>query len=200
MNVSSSGDGGRADQLVAAALTVLNADPAASMAQIATAAGVGRATLHRHFASREDLITEIGDRSIRRWEASLLASGAPALAGDASGSSAAPDAAALRAALEELVGRYVQDAGDFGFALTNPEIERHPDFRERCLALIAIETRVFASAQRVGVLRDDVPTEWIGHVLFGLLRSGIDARHYENVAPRLIPGLVAGSFFAAVGS
>lgn len=191
MSVSSSGEGGRDDRLVAAALATLNADPSASMAQIAAAAGVGRATLHRHFATREDLVREIGERGIARWEASLHASGAPALGEDA-------DAATHRAALEDLVERYVQDADDFGFALTNPEIERHPDFRERCLALIEIEVRVFTAAQRAGVLRDDVPAEWIDHVLFGLMRSGLDARHYGNVAPRRIPGLVADSFFAAV--
>lgn len=183
---------GRVDQLLSAALVALNADASASMAQIATAAGVGRATLHRHFATRDDLIHEIGDRGISRWEASLRDSGAAGLAETG-------DADAQRAALHDLVARYTQDAEDFGFALTNPEIQQHPDLRDRCLALIAIETRVFTAAQRAGVLRDDVPAEWIGHVLFGLLRSAIDARHYENVAPRAIPGLVHSTFFAAVG-
>lgn len=193
MSVSwSAGGGSREDQLVASALVTLNADPGASMAQIATAAGVGRATLHRHFATREELVREIGERGLGRWEASLRASGLSTLEADAG-------ADAFRAALEDLLARYVQDAEDFGFALTNPEIERHPDLRDRCLALVELESRGLAAAQRAGVLRDDVPPEWIDHVLFGLLRAGLDAHHYENVAPRLIPGLVAGSFFAAVG-
>lgn len=162
------------------------------MAQIAAAAGVGRATLHRHFATRDDLIREIGLRGIGRWEASLRDSGAEDLADTG-------DADVQRSALRDLVTRYTQDAEDFGFVLTNPEIQQHPDLRDRCLAMIEIEIRIFAAAQRAGVLRDDVPAEWIGHVLFGLLRSGIDARHYENVAPRAIPGLVLSTFFAAVG-
>lgn len=183
---------GRVDHLLGAALVLLNADASASMAEIAAAAGVGRATLHRHFATRDDLIREIGVRGIGRWETSLRDSGAEDLADTG-------DAAVQRSALRDLVTRYTQDAEDFGFVLTNPEIQQHPDLRDRCLAMIEIEIRIFAAAQRAGVLRDDVPAEWIGHVLFGLLRSGIDARHYENVAPRAIPGLVLSTFFAAVG-
>lgn len=191
MTVSPEGADDRIDRLVAAALTALNADPGASMAAIAEAAGVGRATLHRHFAGRDELVLEIGTRSLGRWEASLVASGAPDLADG--------DADAHRAILDDLIRRYVRDADDFSFALTNPEIERIPVLADTCMRLIAMENRVFGSAQRAGVLRDDVPTEWIGHVLFGLLKSGLDAQRYGDVAPRLIPDLVVDTFFAAVG-
>ncbi|MEV4422080.1 TetR/AcrR family transcriptional regulator [Patulibacter sp. NPDC049589] len=189
MSVSpSAGD----DRLIAAALTVLNGDPTASMAQIAAAAGVGRATLHRHFATRDDLVLAIGARSLERWEGSLRAEGTLELVGT-------DDADAHRAALDGLLRRYVQDAGDFRFAMDNPEIERHPALGETVLRLCALETELLASAQRVGVLRDDLPAVWIDHVLFGLLRSGLDAQRYGDVAPRDIPDLVVRTFFAAVG-
>lgn len=42
--------------LVEAAFKVLGQDPSAPLSRIAEAAGVGRATLHRHFPSRSDLI------------------------------------------------------------------------------------------------------------------------------------------------
>lgn len=201
MSVSSESPDGRGDRIMAAALSTLNADAGASMARIAEAAGISRATLHRRFATRDDLVLEIGRQSVGRWEATLRASDVLALTGaegDA-GAGAAPDPDVLRAALDALVRRYVQDAQDFGFALTNPEIEQIPELAETCLRLIALETRVFVAAQRVGVLRDDQPAEWIGHVLFGLLKSGLDARRYGDVAPRTIPDLVAGTFFAAAG-
>ena len=57
------------DEILATAQRHLNLDPRASMAVLASAAGVGRATLHRHFASREDLLHELGTRSLDRWEA-----------------------------------------------------------------------------------------------------------------------------------
>jgi AcrR family transcriptional regulator len=185
----------RDDRLVAAATAALNADPGASMASIAEAAGVGRATLHRRFATRDDLVVELGTRAFARWEAALQDSGALALAED----DGTADPAAHRAALEDLVRRFVREAADYSFAITHPDVERHPALVDACARLIALDVRVLTAAQRAGVLRDDVPAEWIDHVLFGLLRSGLDAVRYGDVAPRAIPDLVLTTFFAAVG-
>ncbi|MGE4424874.1 MAG: TetR/AcrR family transcriptional regulator, partial [Solirubrobacteraceae bacterium] len=64
--------------------------------------------------------------------------------------------------------------------------------------LIALETAFLASAQRVGVLRDDLPPEWIEHVLFGLLVAARDAQRYGTVAPRLLVDLVHDSMLRGV--
>ncbi|MGE4428192.1 MAG: TetR/AcrR family transcriptional regulator, partial [Solirubrobacteraceae bacterium] len=110
------------DPILVAALRALNADPTASMAQIAEAAGVGRATLHRHFASREVLLHEIGVHALDRWEASLRASGVVVATGG-------DDADVHRTALRAMVERYVGDTETFSFALTSPELEAHPDLK-----------------------------------------------------------------------
>jgi AcrR family transcriptional regulator len=59
-----------------AATRVLVADPQASMADVAAAAGVARRTLYGHFSSREDLVTAIAGRvveglraCVQRWDA-----------------------------------------------------------------------------------------------------------------------------------
>ncbi|MSW53153.1 MAG: TetR family transcriptional regulator, partial [Actinobacteria bacterium] len=95
MNVSGGSFDARGDQIVTAALATLNADPGASMAEIAEAAGVGRATLHRRFATRDDLVLEIGHRSLGRWEATLRASGVLELTGAEGAPGGAGDEAAL---------------------------------------------------------------------------------------------------------
>ena len=45
--------------ILEAAVEVLTADPAASLADIAAAAGVGRTTVHRYFPERADLVTAL---------------------------------------------------------------------------------------------------------------------------------------------
>ena len=47
------------DAIIEAAFDLLSRNSGASLGDIASAAGVGRATLHRHFASRDDLIKSL---------------------------------------------------------------------------------------------------------------------------------------------
>lgn len=40
------------------------ADPSASLAQVASAAGISRTTLNKHYATRDDLVVAVGRRSL----------------------------------------------------------------------------------------------------------------------------------------
>jgi TetR/AcrR family transcriptional repressor of lfrA len=63
MSVSKSNDGGARSRtrraILDAAMSVLAEQPTASLGDIATAAEVGRSTLHRYFAERSDLLREL---------------------------------------------------------------------------------------------------------------------------------------------
>lgn len=48
-----------------AAFATYAAKPTATLAEVATAAGIGRATLHRHFKGREDLMTALALKAIK---------------------------------------------------------------------------------------------------------------------------------------
>jgi len=52
------------DAIIEAAFELYNESPSASLADIAARAGVGRATLHRHFKGREDLLRVLASRAI----------------------------------------------------------------------------------------------------------------------------------------
>ncbi|MCY6381077.1 TetR/AcrR family transcriptional regulator [Hoeflea prorocentri] len=54
--------------IIEAAFEVFGRDPSASLAQVADAAGVGRATLHRQFAGRDDLIRALLYQAVREIE------------------------------------------------------------------------------------------------------------------------------------
>ncbi len=51
---------GRGQSLLDVAAGVLVADPAASLAEVAKAAGIGRTTLHKQYATRDDLLCAVG--------------------------------------------------------------------------------------------------------------------------------------------
>ena len=174
---------GSRDDLLAAVQRRLNADPTASMADLAEAAGVGRATLHRHFASREDLLRDIGTRSLDRWEQSLDAAGVAAAVGSG-------DRATVEAALRDVVARFVADSDDFGFALTDTFMLHDPDHKARSEQLFDREVTLYAAAQATGLLRPEVPARWIGHTVYGLLVAARDALDTGDVARRGLADLV----------
>ena len=61
------------EAIIAAALELFNANANTSMSEIAVRAGVGRATLHRHFRTREDLVRVLGEQALAATEAAVRA-------------------------------------------------------------------------------------------------------------------------------
>lgn len=181
------------DEILAAAQRHLNIDPRASMAVLAAAAGVGRATLHRHFASRDDLLHELGTRSLDRWEESMDAVDTRAVA-------ASGDAARITACLTELFSRYLADSDDFGFALTDSYLTSAPDLVTRSDRLAEREVELLAAAQEAGVLRDDVPSRWLTHAVYGLLVGAREAVREGDVARRDLDALVLSTFLKGASS
>ena len=56
---------GTEERMLDAAIRVLGERPEASMQEVATASGVGRATLYRYFSTRDDLVRAIRLRALR---------------------------------------------------------------------------------------------------------------------------------------
>ncbi|WP_018157428.1 TetR/AcrR family transcriptional regulator [Demetria terragena] len=165
------------DDLIDSALATLNQSPSSSMADIAEAAGISRATLNRHFASRDALIGELGRRALDRWEGSL----------DDSGDRAAiksGDPSVLREAITTLLRHYVADAEIFGFTLTETRLDHIPDLADRARALERREQALISAAQRAGVLRSDVTPQWISWSVFGALVGTRDGLRFGDLARR----------------
>src|ERR1700722_9666399 len=85
--------------LLDVAAEVLVADPAASLAEVAEAAGIGRTTLHKHYATRDDLLRAVGHRAIDLWEHAITAVTDPAPRPDAATRTPVPGPAAAAAGL-----------------------------------------------------------------------------------------------------
>src|SRR5262245_42036263 len=126
------------------AAQVLVADPSASLAQVAEAAGIGRTTLHKHYPTRDELIRAVGHRAIDLWEQALddVADG--------------PDGG-LRSVIEAMIPLGPQMA----FLFRTPAFDHLHDFAERYRSAEARVLAVLRRAQRRGVLAPHVPDWWL---------------------------------------
>ncbi|WP_205474057.1 TetR/AcrR family transcriptional regulator [Nocardioides sp. SYSU D00038] len=181
------------ESLLAAAQRQLNADPLSSMAVVAAAAGAGRATLHRHFASREALLLEIGERSLGRWEQRLDEHAVEEVA-------ASGDPGRIRECIRGLVRSFVDDSDDFGFALTDHFIVTDPVLVARGDTLVEREVTLWEAAQAAGVLRPDLAPRWISHAMYGLLVSAREALRAGDVARRDVGDLVVSTLLVGAGA
>jgi AcrR family transcriptional regulator len=165
-----------------AAVEVLVADPSASLAEVAFAAGIGRTTLHKHYATRDDLLRAVGHRAMDRWEAAI-------------GSVAADAGGGLRDLAEAMisVGPYL------AFLWRNPSFDHSADLGHRAKGAEAQALTVLERAQNQGVMRADVPGYWLLHTFYALVYVAGESVADGDLAPRAAPDLVVSTFLRGLG-
>jgi len=140
--------------ILEAGFDLLSRNPGASLGDIATHAGVGRATLHRHFTGRADLVAEMA----------LAASSELNTAVEEAVRDVPSYADGLRVAFRAMLPL----AQRYMFLATEP-VEQDP----RVAAAYAAETVALHSdidaAKAEGAFAADVPTAWIAHAYENLL-------------------------------
>jgi AcrR family transcriptional regulator len=127
------------------------------MERVAEAAGVSRATLYHHFASRDALMDALTDQSIVEVTTALQT------ARPAQGT---PDEAmerVLRAAWQ-VIGRYR------GLVIVNQRLER-ADLRARLEPALAPLRALIARGQRSGAFDAELPVEWLIGTLTDLIHA-----------------------------
>jgi AcrR family transcriptional regulator len=167
-----------------AAVEVLVADPSASLAEVAEAAGIGRTTLHKYYATREDLLRAVGHRAIDRWEQVIGAVSDPPA-----------DDGGLRALAEAMisVGPYL------AFLWRNPSFDHSADIGHRAKSAEAQALAVLERAQKQGVMRADVPGYWLLHTFYALVYVASESIYDGDLAPRTAPDLVVATFLRGLG-
>ncbi|HZE38520.1 MAG TPA: TetR family transcriptional regulator [Stackebrandtia sp.] len=183
---------GRAE-IGVAALRLLNIDPTASMAQLAAAAGVSRATMHRHFATREELVKHLGWLSLRSWRDALDA----ARIDEAVDSG---DTARAREALDGLCRELVRDAAEYGFTLTEHSLESDDDIVSASEIQAKREYAFYVAAQDLGVIRADLPVPWIANAVFGLLVGLRRCLSHGDIAVRDAERLLRETLLGGIGA
>jgi AcrR family transcriptional regulator len=144
-------------RILDAALDALASDPDASMAEIARGAGVVRATIYVHFATREALIDAVTHRAIT--EVTSVIDAAEPEHGDATD--------ALRRVLTSTwreLGRY------HALVAINTQIP-HAELRAKHHPVLARLEPLIARGQRDGSFRADVPVSWHLSMLMALIHA-----------------------------
>jgi AcrR family transcriptional regulator len=134
--------------IIAAAIEVLGRQPAASMEDIAAAAGVTRQTIYAHFGSRDALLNALLDRFTCETMAVL----------DAAQLDQGPPATALRRLLDtgwDVFGRY-----PFLMQITLPPVTPEED-RERHMPVMERLERLIKRGQASGDFDRELSISWV---------------------------------------
>lgn len=177
----------RKQAVLDAATRLLAVNPRASMQDIATAAGISRATLHRYFSSRDELIEALGLLAVDRITAAYAA--------------ARLDEGTVLEALERLVEALVPVVHQFAFLVSETQIRECEDVTKSDRELQVQTEHLMRRGQIEGTLRSDRPAAWLPYALSGLFLAAEEAVRMGDIAPREASQLVLDSFLhgAAAG-
>lgn len=145
--------------LEAAAAVLAERGEQASMADVAGAAGMARATVYRYFPNREALLEALGRLAIENAGEGLQAGRLQEVA----------VSEAFERAVRALVG-----VGD-SFVVVSRENGR-PDAAEFERQVAAPLRALVERGQSLGEIRDDLPASWLMESLIGIVVSGLQTR------------------------
>lgn len=171
--------------LLDAAADALARNPGASMAEVAREAHLTRATLYRHFGTREQLIEAM--------RAEALVRARETIAGCRLDEGTALDA------LRRVVDAIVAQGARFGFLLAEGA-DQDPDFARERAGVFAPLREVVRRGQASGQMRTDLPTEWIVTAVVSLLTGGVRASASLPAGAGAVDELVFRTLVEGVGA
>ncbi|ROO84600.1 TetR family transcriptional regulator [Actinocorallia herbida] len=166
------------DLVLRRAADLLSRKATATQDEIARAAGISRATLHRHFAGRDSLIRALEDLGLRQLQE----------AADA----ARLDEGAAAEALERLIEGTRPVAGFLAFLSTENQLFEGAEVNAGWERLDARISALFRRGQESGEFRIDLSPAWFTEALYGLVASAAWTIQSGKTAPRDYTAMISG--------
>ncbi|MEU2157504.1 MULTISPECIES: helix-turn-helix domain-containing protein [unclassified Streptomyces] len=170
------------EQVLRAAAALLARKSTATMDEVARAAGIGRATLHRHFAGRSALVKALESLGIQEFEAAIDRAGI--------------DRGDTVDGLRRLIAEMEPVADLLAFLVTENELFEGDEMDEGWARLDARVSALFRRGQEEGAFRIDLSAAWLTEALYGLIGScawaAMDGRVAKNDFQFMIAELLLG--------
>ena len=158
------------DSVLLTAIGVLSRQPTAAMDDIARAAGISRATLHRMFPGRDALVRDAGTLALRRMAAAL--------------DSAELDQGDPVDAVHRLADAAIPEASLAAFLTGENRLFDEDTINDAWEAMDARVSALFLRGQRSGAFRIELPAAWLSEAFFDLLAGVGWAVQEGRLAPR----------------
>lgn len=157
--------------LLQVATEVLVADPGASLADVARAAGIGRTTLHKLYPTRHDLLVALARDGLDVLESVYAAAGLDV------------DGTQVVAALDRLVTALVPLGPRLEYLLRERSLDAEPDLVQR-LAILDEQVRALVRrGQAAGGLTRELGDDWIVASMNALVYSAWEQVALGRLAP-----------------
>jgi AcrR family transcriptional regulator len=175
------------EQVLRDAADLLSRRATASMDEIAKAAGISRATLHRHFPGRDALVRALGVLGIAQTEERL-------------------DAARIEEgdpveAVRRLITEAVPVSGFLAFLYGENQLYDFVEINEGWARIDARVSALFRRGQEAGALRYDLTPAWLVEALYALIAASAwsvqDGRMARLDSARMVTELLLGGMLRA---
>jgi TetR/AcrR family transcriptional repressor of mexCD-oprJ operon len=160
-----------------AAARALGRQADAGMADIAVEAGVGRATLYRHFPTRESLIRGVQDAGSAELVAAFASAGLDDLPADR--------------AIARITGIFLRTGAKYAAVISREDEHREHAARDKAIKPIR---KVIARGIRDGELRSDLPGDALFELYSALIARAQLLTITETITPEQAADAVVGVF------
>jgi AcrR family transcriptional regulator len=169
-------------RILAAATALLAENPGASMAEIAEASGLVRATLYRHFPTRDDLMREIYSAALSDALDAILA--------------VEPERGEVTDGIARVVDALLS-VGD-RYRILSEERPRSPELTEQEESVGAPMITLLERGQQNGEIRDDMPLRWQTAALGSLINEALRAVGRGDIERAQAGRLVTATFLESI--